>query len=229
MAKKDCLKLLEGDAVHKRKGGNRDIRSGLRGETAAMVIGDLYPGCEIYGFTKGQFCCIDILEHVLKQTGPADVTICTWSAASGDIRAAHRMLKMGNIKSLRFIVDFSFKSRKPQFCKELIDTFGADSIRVTSIHAKFMTVRSKDFNIVIRTSMNLNFNPRFENFEISDDENMLGFMDGVVDEIWRTQQNHEGFISPAKGRQSFGKSFSDGPEQNALNFLDPTGDPLDLL
>lgn len=219
MANKDALLKLEGGTIHKRKKVNREIRPAFRGETAAMAIGELYPGCEIYGFTKGQFCCINILEHVLNQTGPAHVTICTWSAASGDIRAAHRMLKLGNIKSLRFVVDFSFKSRKPQFCKELLETFGPDAIRVTSIHAKFMTVKSNKFSLVIRTSMNLNFNPRFENFEISDDPGMMAFMDGVVDEIWRTQEPHEGFQSPSKGKQSFEK-FSGGKGQV---------EPLDLL
>ena len=158
MAQKDVLKKLGPNTACKRQNIDRKIKSGLRGETAAMVIGDLYPGMEIYGFTKGQFCCINILEHVLSQTGPADVVICTWSAASGDIRAAHQMLKLGNIKSLKFIVDFSFKSRKPQFCQELIETFGADSIRVTSIHAKFMTIRAEKYNIIIRTSLKLNFN-----------------------------------------------------------------------
>lgn len=221
MAQKDVLKKLGPNTAHTRKNIDRKIKSGLRGETAAMVIGDLYPGMEVYGFTKGQFCCINILEHVLAQTGPADVVICTWSAASGDIRAAHQMLKLGNIKSLKFIVDFSFKSRKPQFCQELIETFGEDSIRVTSIHAKFMTVKSENYNLVIRTSMNLNFNPRFENFEISDDANMLIFMNGVVDDIWDTQARHDGFISPSKGKQSFQKLYSDETDgSGAVAFLD---------
>lgn len=213
--------------AHKRQNINRQIKTGVRGETASMVIGDLYPGCEIYGFTKGQFSCIDVLEHVLAQAGPSDVIICTWSAASGDIRAAHRMLKIGGIKTLRFIVDFSFKSRKPEFCQELLSTFGADSVRVTSIHAKFMAVRSEKFKIVIRTSMNLKFNPRFENFEISDDPAMLDFMEGIVSEIWATQERHDGFLSPSKGKQSFGLSFSDGPEIEAVNFLE--GGAADLL
>ena len=203
MAQRDCLLKLKKASVVKRKGVKRVIKNGLHGEIASKVIGNIEPGCEIYGFTKGQFSCIHILEHVLKQTGPAEVVICTWSAASGDIKAAHNMLTIGGIKKLRFIVDFSFKSRKPQFCQELLEAFGADAIRVTSIHAKFMTVKSDKFNICIRTSMNLNFNPRFENFEISDCKEMLDFMHVVVDDIWETQEPHAGFISPSKGKQSF--------------------------
>lgn len=209
MSQKDSLKTLQDvTAAHKRRGVKRALQIGVRGENAAQVIGDLYPGCEIFGFTKGQFCIINVLEHVLNQVGPADVVICIWSAASGDIQAAHRMLSLNKIKSLKFIVDFSFKSRKPQFCEEMIDTFGGDSIRVTSCHAKFITVKSEKYNIVIRTSMNLNYNPRFENFEISDDLAMYAFMTEIVDEIWRTQQNYEGINNrPADNKRGFQKLF----------------------
>ena len=55
MSKKDCLNRLKPPTVHKRKVSNRQIKNGLHGETAAKVIGPLYPGCEIYGFTKGHF------------------------------------------------------------------------------------------------------------------------------------------------------------------------------
>jgi hypothetical protein len=218
MPKTDCLKRLSPPSSHKRTNITRTIKPGIRGESAQRTIGQLTPGCEIYGFTKGQFSCIHILEHVLKQTGPADVTICTWSAASGDISAAHNMLHMGGIDSLRFIVDFSFKSRKPKFCQELIDAFGPDAIRVTSIHAKFMVVRNEAWSLCIRTSMNLNHNPRFENFEISDDAAMCDFMLEIVDEIWRTQQPLDGFKTPSDGQKSF-KGFSDIDQSNVLDDL----------
>ena len=221
MAQKDALKALENiDAAYKRRGVKRQLQIAVRGENAAQAIGDLYPGCEIFGFTKGQFCIINVLEHVLNFTGPADVTICTWSAASGDIQAAHRMLSLNKIKSLKFIVDFSFKSRKPAFCQELVDAFGGDSIRVTSIHAKFITVKSADYNIVIRTSMNLNYNPRFENFEISDDLEFYNFMTEIVDEIWVTQQDYEGISNrPSDNKRCFQKTFLDDDNGAGINDL----------
>ena len=218
MAGKDSLLPLAGlNTVHKRKDARRDLQLAVRGETASQAIGSLYPGCEIFGFTKGQFCIINVLEHVLNEVGPADVVICTWSASSGDIRAAHRMLKLSKIKALKFIVDFSFKSRKPQFLNELVDTFGGDAIRVTSIHAKFITVKSENYNIVIRTSMNLNYNPRFENFEISDDAGLYDFMAGVVDEIWETQKAYEGVENrPSDNKRTFrGMYPSDGVASHA--------------
>jgi hypothetical protein len=193
-AKHSDLSGLEAPTVHKRRlTGHRDCRRALRKENAREAIGDLYAGCEIYGFTKGQFCLVHILEHCLDRVGPgADVDISTWSAASGDIQAAYRMMRL-NMRRLRFLVDFSFQSRKPKFCAELIETFGYDALRVTSVHAKFMTIRREPWNLVIRTSMNLNYNPRFENFEISDDPAMCDFMTAIMDEIWASQRPAEGF------------------------------------
>ncbi len=225
MAQKDVLKSLENiNAVHNRRNVKRELQLAVRGENAAQAVGNLQPGCEIFGFTKGQFCIINVLEHVLNFTGPADVTICTWSAASGDIQAAHRMLSLKKIKNLKFIVDFSFKSRKPAFCQELVDIFGGDSIRVTSIHAKFITVKSEKYNIVIRTSMNLNYNPRFENFEISDDLNFYNFMSEIVDEIWATQQDYEGIKNrPSDNKRCFQKTFFNDDNGAGINDLQKCG------
>lgn len=208
-SKDEALLKLKAKSIFKRQLSiQRDLKMAVRGETARSAIGKLANGCEIYGFTKGQFSLIDILEHCIQQTGPADVVICTWSAASGDIRAANRLLSNGRIKGLRFIVDFSFKSRKPKFCEDLIKTFGADCIRVTSIHAKFCLIRNKNWNLVIRTSMNLNFNPRFENFEISDDLAMADFMEGIVSEIWDTQERMVGFTNrPYDNKREFSSMY----------------------
>ena len=82
MAGKVSLLPLAGlNTVHKRKGARRDLQLAVRGETASQAIGSLYPGCEIFGFTKGQFCIINVLEHVLNEVGPADVVICTVSGS----------------------------------------------------------------------------------------------------------------------------------------------------
>jgi hypothetical protein len=38
--------------------------------------------------------------------------------------------------------------------------------------------------VAIRTSMNLNENPRLESIEVSDDPALAGFLLSVVDELW---------------------------------------------
>jgi len=204
------LKNIKSPTVHKRKKKRREAVRAFSGESAGKAVGALTPGCEIYGFTKGQFSLIDLIEHCLNCTGPADVFIATWSAAAGDIRRAHLFLQNGLIRSIRFLVDYSFQSRKPEFCSELVATFGADVLRVTVTHAKYVMIRNDDWNLVIRTSMNLNFNPRFENFEISDDIEFADFQQAIVDEIWDGQDVAEGFkVRPQDNKEKFRKSFMD--------------------
>lgn len=153
-------------------------------EQAAQAIGPLEPNCEIFGLTKGQFSISDVIQHCLTETGPASVDIATWTASLGDIKRAENLLRDGRITRIRFVVDPSFKSRKPEFCKALIDTFGDGCIRTINSHAKFAIIRNERWNLAVRTSMNLNPNPRLENFEISDDKALASFFTGIVDQVF---------------------------------------------
>lgn len=137
---------------------------------AAEYIGNIKKETEIFGITKGQFSITDIIEHVLNQTGPAHVMISTWTAASADIGKQKEFLNNGKIQSLLFLVDRGFKNRQPEYCEEILKLFGESAIRFLRLHAKFIVIQNDDWNIVVRTSMNLNQNKRMENFEITEDK-----------------------------------------------------------
>jgi hypothetical protein len=165
----------------KREKQSREFRHGMRGESAANAIGDLYKGCEIFGLTKGDFSMIDVLRHCLSHTGPADVTIGTWTAAHADVKQAERLLSDGRINSFRMLVDRSFPSRQPGYFKQVLQAFGKDAIRMARFHAKFLLIRNEEWDLCVRTSMNLNMNQRIENYEISDDVEMCGYMEQIVE------------------------------------------------
>lgn len=167
-------------------------------EQAAQAIGALEHGCEIFGLTKGQFSISDVIQHCLTQTGPATVDIATWTAALGDIKRAENLLRDGRITRIRFMVDPSFKSRKPEFCKALVDTFGDGCIRTVNSHAKFAIIRNAEWDLAIRTSMNLNPNPRLENFEISDDPNLAQFFTGIVDQVFGAFSDATNFATQSR-------------------------------
>lgn len=160
---------------------NRQIRHIKQNEVVRDFLGKIEPGCEIFGLTNGGFSLINLIENCLEQVGPADVVISTWTAADADLRMAEEFLRNGLIESLRFLVDASFYSRKPEYCRMLIDEFGEGAIRASKSHAKFVLIGSDKWNLVIRTSANLNENKRTENFEISDDADFYRFMLGFVD------------------------------------------------
>lgn len=155
---------------------------------AQDAIGDLAPGCEIFILTYGQFSLIDALSAILKQTGPAHVTLTTWTAANADLRTSAALMQSAAITSFRFIVDRSFLTRQPQYCRTMRDLFGDDCIRTARSHAKWALVSTETRKLVIRTSMNLNHNARLENIEISDDPKLFGFMNAIADELFAEQQ-----------------------------------------
>lgn len=171
----------------------RQVSRLVRGENAEKAVEGLEHGIEIFGFTMGQFSLIDLIIAVLRQTGPAHVTISTWTAAKAEVETAYRLLRESRVLSCQWLVDYSFPIRQPSYCERLRERFGDDCIRLGRTHAKFVLIKNDDWNVAIRTSMNLNTNPRFEQFELSDDPAMCGFLQEVVDDVFGAQEAGEGF------------------------------------
>jgi hypothetical protein len=172
--------------THAAKPRKRTIRFSKQA-TARTAIGELAPGCELFIFTFGQFSLIDALCALLEKTGPAHVTISTWTAATADLERSEKLLRAADILSMRYIVDRSFLTRKPQYCRAMRELFGDDSIRTARTHAKWLILRNDTWNLAIRTSMNMNHNPRLENLEISDDPNLCDFLQAIADDIYAEQ------------------------------------------
>jgi len=151
---------------------------------AEFCVGKIYKNCELFGLTNGVFSLFDIIEVVLAQTGNANVDIATWTAAKADTRRAKKFVDCKIIKNLRFIVDPSFRSRQPEYCDYITKAFG-DSLRTVKTHAKFVLIYNEKWNIVIRTSMNLNMNSRIENFEISENLEFRKFYTNFVNDVFK--------------------------------------------
>ena len=163
---------------------NRFFRSFIRGESAREALAEFNRETAIFGFTKGQFSLIDLLRAALEKTGPAHLTVSTWTVGGQDLTSLHDLLRDERILSVRFLVDASFQTRQPSIVKHLVGEFGVESMRVTNNHAKFFLLRNDTWRVSCKTSMNLNFNPRFEDFDISADEALHDFLDGVVTAIF---------------------------------------------
>lgn len=193
------------DTFHRQLSKNkREVRNAFAVDSAADAIGAIGRNCEIYGLSKGQFSLIDIIQHCLRATGPADVVLSTWTAANADLGFAFRLLADGAIRTCRFVVDFSFPVRQPEYCAALRERFGDDAIRLTKNHAKFCLIHNGEWSIVIRTSMNLNENRRLESFEISDDAGLCGYLLGVVGELF--------------AEHGAGSQFAKKPYDNTVDF-----------
>lgn len=164
----------------------REIVRLFRRETAGEAINKFSKTMDVFGFTKGQFSLIELLEAVLEKTGPGDLTISTWTASKADLNNVLEFLKDAKVTSARFLLDFTFQRRQPEVAKRIRDVFGLESLRITKNHAKFFTIgaEQRGWSVTCKTSMNLNQNPRFEDFDLSNGKALFMFLNGVVDELF---------------------------------------------
>jgi hypothetical protein len=173
-----------------QKPAKREIRVAKQ-SAAVEAIGKIEKNSDCFILTFGQFSLIDALVAILDQTGPADVVISTWTASDAHLERSAELLESAQIRSIRWIVDRSFESRKPDFCYHMRKIFGSDCIRAIRTHAKFMTIRSETHDIAVRTSMNMNENPRLENIEVSEDRALVEFLESIADEIFAEVKEEE--------------------------------------
>lgn len=160
----------------------------LRQENATAAIAELTrDGMEIFGLTRGQFSLSDLLEAALIKTGPAALAISTWTTAHTDVERMMSLLKNGLITNCRWLVDQTFVRRVPALAAQIRQQFGDDAIRVTKTHAKFATITNENWQIAIRSSMNLNQNPQLESFQIGHDPLLCTFLNNALADIWQRQ------------------------------------------
>ena len=153
--------------------------------TAREAISGFSHGSHVFGLTKGQFSMIDIAAAALEKTGPASVSVWTWCIAEYEVEAFSAFFNDRRVEKLRVVMDWAGAQRDMPLTAELQEVFGVDCLRVTKTHAKIVTIQTDDgWRVVIRGSMNLNANPRFEQFDISDDDAIFETVAGIEAELW---------------------------------------------
>lgn len=198
------LESLKSPSVFASKRNHkRNLTKLLRKETAAEAIKDFSKELDVFGFTKGQFSLIELIEAVLEKTGPAKIDISTWTAANADLRSIYGFLETKNIISARFLLDFSFQRRQPAVAKQIRNIFGLDSLRITRNHAKFFLISNENWKVVCKTSMNLNQNPRFEDFDLSTDPDLFSFLQELFNEFFKKTISNQDFLSNKQLCQEF--------------------------
>ena len=174
----------------------RQLKDARRAEAATEALGTLDRTSSVFGYSKGQFSFIDLMKATLEQTGPADLAVSTWTASGTGVQTVLDLCESGLVRSSRWLVDFSFAKRSPALAHALRERFGDDCIRVCPNHAKFALIGNDAWKVVIRTSMNLNENPRFENFEVGHDPDLYDFHKTFLDELWQKQRRADADMRP---------------------------------
>lgn len=153
----------------------------VSGVDMRAYLGEITTETNLFGLTNGRFGLADIIEHVLRSIGPAHMLISTWTANNASIDKIFWQMSSHDVLSVRFLVDHSFPQRQPAFYTHLTRTFGLDSVIIMRLHAKFVVFHNDKYDIVLRTSMNLNKNARVESFELSNNPTLVKFISDFFD------------------------------------------------
>lgn len=188
--KQQFLDLAEVDfAAQHRKPISEQRRLMLlwRKQNAVDAVKDLDHELELFGFTKGQFSLLDLMKAVLTHTGPADVSLSTWTASRVEALELTAMKAAGTIRTMRWLVDLTFVRRDPEAAHAIRQAFGVEAIRVANVHSKFCLFKNDDWRLVLRGSFNLNMNPRTEDFTIAHDPELFAFIETMLAKVWAHQ------------------------------------------
>ena len=135
-------------------------------------IGQLQKGKTTHYYSYGNFNLVRLLIHLLKQTGPANVFMTSYSFSQTSIEQLLNHRQKGNILSFRVIVDNRVKTMSPIPFQMLSTAF---DYRCSSIHAKVALIWNDNWNITVVTSQNATDNPKLERGTIFTDIETFNF------------------------------------------------------
>ncbi len=151
--------------------------------SAKECIGPLEPGMSLFAITRGQFSMIDVINDLIWKMGSADVSVWTWAIAEYEVEVFTALMDRQEIRSGRLVIDYSAEHRNAGLIQQWRDRFGDDSVRIVRSHAKIARVWNDDYRFLARGSMNLNYNPRFEQFDLTEGGDDFEMVAGIEDEL----------------------------------------------
>ncbi len=134
-------------------------------------IGDIKHNTIYPFFSNGQWAMHDLISWLLKQTGPADVQISTFSISEIAIRTLIHLSKIGMIKSIQCIFDNTIQKKKLQLLYFISQLTG--EIYIAPNHSKVLLIKNDDWSISVISSANMTPNPRKEAGVISTYNNIF--------------------------------------------------------
>lgn len=138
-------------------------------KTAAECLGPIERGISLFAITRGQFSMIDAVLACLDQVGPSALTLWTWTVAEYEVECVERLRQDRRVTSGTLVIDHGARNKNAGLIRQWKDTNGPDSVRYVVNHAKIATIESASgLRLLLRGSMNLNFNPRFEQLDVTE-------------------------------------------------------------
>lgn len=151
---------------------------------AAQAIGRVEAGMSLFAVTRGQWSMIDAVLHVLDQVGPAKLSLWTWTVAEYEVQVLTRLREDRRVTGGRLVIDAGARVKNAGIIREWKSSFGDGSVRYVTNHSKIARIESASgLKLLLRGSMNLNFNPRFEQLDITEGGPDFDLVEKIEDEI----------------------------------------------
>jgi hypothetical protein len=127
------------------------------------LIGELHPDQHIHIPSLGSWSMHDVLAFLLRQTGPADVWITSWTITEEPVRLLLEHLQTGAIRSLKALFSERVEAMNP--AAHQLARFNLQ-VKLTKIHAKSIVLLNDAWGITVGGSANFTRNPRIEKYII---------------------------------------------------------------
>lgn len=144
-----------------------------------LHVGQMEPGRVIHYATGGRWSAHELLQFVLERTGPARVSISTWTVTEAPVRALLALREAGRITSLDLLFDHRIKTRCPK-AVQLVAALGA-RVHLAKCHAKVTVVENDEWAVTVLSSQNYTRNPRIEAGVIFTDRASAAFHRGWME------------------------------------------------
>ena len=136
------------------------------------AIGQLENGREHHFYSWGNFNLVRLISYLIKQTGPANVFMTSYSFSQKSIEQLQNRISKGEILSFRVILDNRVRVMSPKPFQMIASSF---DYRCISVHAKVALLWNDAWKISIVTSQNATDNPKLERGTIFTDEQDFNF------------------------------------------------------
>jgi hypothetical protein len=150
---------IESDAAA-ANAGREEERFGKQTQKCAEVIGELTPGSVVHYVSAGDWSMHNLLYHILKQVGPAEVFVASWSITEPGCRRVLSMIDERLITKVEMVFDWRVRVRNPAVLHLAKSNFG--TVKLANCHAKVTALRNDNFQCAIVGSANYTNNPRIE-------------------------------------------------------------------
>lgn len=159
--------------------------------TDRCMCGDAYQMVE--GFTqgerrfflsKGQYSLVDVAIALVQQIGPCDFECAVWTGTKANIDRIDSVAADDLIESARWILCDSQRSMNEERLNHIVHLFGVESVRVTPLHAKLVTLHNDDWSIVVQTSANMTLNRSVEQYDVTDSPKLYSFVHDFFEHVY---------------------------------------------